>query len=126
MAVDRNSLYTGRMSEPAPVAQVIRALTSDRHIRFSALDASPLWDGVRRGCFLGAAPRIGSGLMRLRHEDVADVEKGTESRGVTPLIGHRHQHFDLAGDLQVAADPLWPAVRGLPTRKLGGVVGWTR
>ena len=28
---------------------VIRALTSDRQIRFSALDASPLWDGVRRG-----------------------------------------------------------------------------
>jgi len=37
------------MAEKEPSAQVIRALTSDRHIRFSALDASPLWDGVRRG-----------------------------------------------------------------------------
>jgi molecular chaperone Hsp33 len=37
------------MSETPSTAQVIRALTSDRHIRFSALDASPLWDGVRRG-----------------------------------------------------------------------------
>jgi len=37
------------MSEPEAPAQVIRALTSDRQIRFSALDASPLWDGVRRG-----------------------------------------------------------------------------
>jgi molecular chaperone Hsp33 len=37
------------MSESLPAAQVLRALTSDRHIRFSALDASPLWDGVRRG-----------------------------------------------------------------------------
>ncbi len=37
------------MIENAPSAQVIRALTSDRHVRFSALDASPLWDGVRRG-----------------------------------------------------------------------------
>jgi len=37
------------MTETPSAAQVIRALTSDRHIRFSALNASPLWDGVRRG-----------------------------------------------------------------------------
>jgi len=37
------------MPDAAAPAQVIRALTKDRHIRFSALDASPLWDGVRRG-----------------------------------------------------------------------------
>ena len=37
------------MSESEPAAQVIRAFTSDHQIRFSALDASPLWDGVRRG-----------------------------------------------------------------------------
>ncbi|BDU75409.1 Hsp33 family molecular chaperone HslO [Mesoterricola sediminis] len=37
------------MQEPAAAARVVRALTSDRHIRLSALDASPLWDGVRRG-----------------------------------------------------------------------------
>ncbi|MCE1205639.1 MAG: Hsp33 family molecular chaperone HslO [Holophagaceae bacterium] len=30
-------------------ARVIKALTKDRHIRLSSLDASPLWDGVRRG-----------------------------------------------------------------------------
>jgi len=30
-------------------ARVIKALTNDRHIRLSSLDASPLWDGVRRG-----------------------------------------------------------------------------
>jgi len=35
------------MSDSA--AQVLRALTADRQVRFSALDASPLWDGVRRG-----------------------------------------------------------------------------
>ena len=32
-----------------PSARVIRALTSDQQIRFAALDASSLWDGVRRG-----------------------------------------------------------------------------
>jgi len=37
------------MATTEPAAQIIRALTSDRQIRFSALDASPLWDGVRRG-----------------------------------------------------------------------------
>ncbi len=33
----------------APVARVVRALTSDHQVRLAALDASPLWDGVRRG-----------------------------------------------------------------------------
>ena len=37
------------MSEAFPNARVIRALTSDHHIRFTVLDAGPLWDGVRRG-----------------------------------------------------------------------------
>jgi molecular chaperone Hsp33 len=32
-----------------PSARVIRALTSDQQIRLAALDASTLWDGVRRG-----------------------------------------------------------------------------
>jgi molecular chaperone Hsp33 len=32
-----------------PSARVIRALTSDQQIRLAALDASSLWDGVRRG-----------------------------------------------------------------------------
>ena len=41
--------YTDRMSYQAAKARVVRALTSDHHIRFAALDASPLWDGVRRG-----------------------------------------------------------------------------
>lgn len=49
--------YTGAMSEspdpllpPAtPVALVVRALTADHHVRIAALDASPLWDGLRRG-----------------------------------------------------------------------------
>jgi molecular chaperone Hsp33 len=30
-------------------ARVLKALTRDRFIRLSSLDASPLWDGVRRG-----------------------------------------------------------------------------
>jgi redox-regulated HSP33 family molecular chaperone len=30
-------------------ARVVRALTADRQIRLSAVDATPLWDGVRRG-----------------------------------------------------------------------------
>jgi molecular chaperone Hsp33 len=33
----------------APRARVVRALTSDQQVRLAALDASPLWDGVRRG-----------------------------------------------------------------------------
>jgi len=37
------------MTEPLHQARVIKALTKDRHIRLSSLDASPLWDGVRRG-----------------------------------------------------------------------------
>ena len=37
------------MPESLPCARVIRAITSDHKIRFAALDASPLWDGLRRG-----------------------------------------------------------------------------
>jgi len=37
------------MTDQAPLARVVRALTSDHRIRITALDASPLWDGVRRG-----------------------------------------------------------------------------
>ncbi|MBS1766887.1 MAG: Hsp33 family molecular chaperone HslO [Acidobacteria bacterium] len=32
----------------APSARLVRALSDDRHIRFAALQATPLWDGVRR------------------------------------------------------------------------------
>jgi molecular chaperone Hsp33 len=37
------------MNDSIHQARVIKALTKDRHIRLSSLDASPLWDGVRRG-----------------------------------------------------------------------------
>jgi molecular chaperone Hsp33 len=37
------------MSYQAPPARILRALTADHQVRFAALDASPLWDGVRRG-----------------------------------------------------------------------------
>ena len=37
------------MTDASRQAQVIKALTRDGHIRLSSLDASPLWDGVRRG-----------------------------------------------------------------------------
>lgn len=37
------------MPETAPTAQVVKSLTRDRHIRLSSLNATPLWDGVRRG-----------------------------------------------------------------------------
>ena len=37
------------MTEPLHQARVIKALTRDRCIRLSSLNATPLWDGVRRG-----------------------------------------------------------------------------
>lgn len=37
------------MPEALPRARVLRALSSDHHVRFTVLDAGPLWDGVRRG-----------------------------------------------------------------------------
>lgn len=37
------------MTELHRSARVVKSLTRDRHIRLSSLDASPLWDGVRRG-----------------------------------------------------------------------------
>ena len=37
------------MNPIIPKAQVLKALTRDHHIRLTALEASPLWDGVRRG-----------------------------------------------------------------------------
>jgi len=37
------------MAEAMRPARVVKSLTRDRHIRLSSLDASPLWDGVRRG-----------------------------------------------------------------------------
>ena len=35
--------------EETPTARVIRALSSDHRIRFAAVDATSLWDGIRRG-----------------------------------------------------------------------------
>lgn len=35
--------------ESPPLARMVRALTRDNHIRLAALDARPLWDGLRRG-----------------------------------------------------------------------------
>ena len=37
------------MADELHQAQVVKSLTGDRFIRLSSLDASPLWDGVRRG-----------------------------------------------------------------------------
>jgi molecular chaperone Hsp33 len=37
------------MNDSIPHARVLRSLTKDRAIRLSSLDASPLWDGIRRG-----------------------------------------------------------------------------
>lgn len=37
------------MPERTPSARIVRALTDDTRIRLAALDAGPLWDGVRRG-----------------------------------------------------------------------------
>jgi len=37
------------MSHQPSAARILRALSTDQQIRFAALDASPLWDGVRRG-----------------------------------------------------------------------------
>ena len=37
-----------RMTERLPQARVLKSLTRDRAIRLTSLDASPLWDGVRR------------------------------------------------------------------------------
>jgi molecular chaperone Hsp33 len=37
------------MTDSTSPARIIRALTQDHDVRFAALDASPLWDGVRRG-----------------------------------------------------------------------------
>lgn len=37
------------MSHQPSAARILRALTTDQQVRFAALDASPLWDGVRRG-----------------------------------------------------------------------------
>ncbi|HLP31200.1 MAG TPA: Hsp33 family molecular chaperone HslO, partial [Geothrix sp.] len=37
------------MADLVPTARVLKSLTRDRFIRVSSIDASPLWDGVRRG-----------------------------------------------------------------------------
>jgi molecular chaperone Hsp33 len=37
------------MDETPADARILRAMTRDHQVRFAALDASPLWDGVRRG-----------------------------------------------------------------------------
>lgn len=37
------------MTETLASAQVVRALSSDHHLRMAAVDARPLWDDVRRG-----------------------------------------------------------------------------
>lgn len=37
------------MPEASRPARILRVLTSDHQIRFTVLDAGPLWDGVRRG-----------------------------------------------------------------------------
>jgi molecular chaperone Hsp33 len=37
------------MSESNAAARILRAITAERNIRFTAVGASPLWDAVRRG-----------------------------------------------------------------------------
>ncbi|HXC17895.1 MAG TPA: Hsp33 family molecular chaperone HslO [Holophagaceae bacterium] len=62
------------MSVP-PKARLVRALTDDRHIRFAALQATPLWDGVRR-----SHPHLEAGACAALTENLAAVSL-LQSRG---------------------------------------------
>ena len=56
-------------------ARLVRALTDDRHIRFAALQATPLWDGVRR-----SHPHLEAGACAALTETLAAVSL-LQSRG---------------------------------------------
>lgn len=59
----------------APKARLVRALTDDRHIRFAALQATPLWDGVRR-----SHPHLEAGACAALTENLAAASL-LQSRG---------------------------------------------
>ena len=59
----------------SPQARLVRALTDDRHIRFAALQATPLWDGVRR-----SHPHLEAGACAALTENLAAVSL-LQSRG---------------------------------------------
>ncbi|HET8902344.1 MAG TPA: Hsp33 family molecular chaperone HslO [Holophagaceae bacterium] len=59
----------------SPKARLVRALTDDRHIRFAALQATPLWDGVRR-----SHPHLEAGACAALTENLAAVSL-LQSRG---------------------------------------------
>lgn len=59
----------------APKARLVRALTDDHHIRFAALQATPLWDGVRR-----SHPHLEAGACAALTENLAAVSL-LQSRG---------------------------------------------
>ena len=110
------------MPEASLPARVLRALTSDRHIRFTAVDSGPLWDGIRRGhphheaqacaClveFLSAA------LLRQSRtffsERLQLVLKGAGR--VKALVADSWPEGDIRGILDLAADhPELPWIEG--------------
>ena len=59
----------------APQARLVRALTDDRQIRFAALQATPLWDGVRR-----SHPHLEAGACAALTQSLAAVSL-LQSRG---------------------------------------------
>jgi molecular chaperone Hsp33 len=52
----------------SPSARLVRALTDDRHIRLAALQATPLWDGVRR-----SHPHLEAGACAALTENLSAV-----------------------------------------------------
>ena len=66
--------YNVQMND-SPQARLLRALTDDRHIRFAALQATPLWDGVRR-----SHPHLEAGACAALTENLSAVSL-LQSRG---------------------------------------------
>lgn len=59
----------------SPSARLVRALTDDRHIRLAALQATPLWDGVRR-----SHPHLEAGACAVLTDNLSAVSL-LQSRG---------------------------------------------
>ncbi len=109
----------------APKARLLRALTEDRHIRLAALQATPLWDGVRR-----SHPHLEAGACAALTENLAAVAL-LQSRGgfherlqillkgsgrAKAVVADSWPDGTLRGVLDVAAEPIehaWVSGPGL-------------
>ena len=112
------------MTGAIPRARVLKSLTRDRAIRISSLDASPLWDGIRRGhphldpaaCACLAETLVATALLHSRTLFEERTQLLIKASGrAKAVVGDCWPDGTLRGvlDLGVPEAPDWIAAPGL-------------